>query len=37
MFGNDLKLQSSQEQVALMMKYGFLDKPVNLASLVFHQ
>ncbi|WP_329240226.1 ABC transporter substrate-binding protein [Actinoallomurus sp. NBC_01490] len=36
-FGNDLKLQSSQEQVALMMKYGFLDKPVNLASLVFHQ
>ncbi|MWA04928.1 hypothetical protein F8568_032105 [Actinomadura sp. LD22] len=36
-FGNDLKLQSSQEQVVLMMKYGFLDKKVDLASLVFHQ
>jgi NitT/TauT family transport system substrate-binding protein len=36
-FGNDLKLESSQAQVDLMIKYGFLDKSVDLSSHTFHQ
>lgn len=30
-FGSDLKLGSSQEQLELMTRYGFLDDPVDLA------
>lgn len=34
-FGNELELTSSQAQVDLMVKYGFLSKSVDLSSLVF--
>lgn len=33
-FGNDLKLESSQAQLELMQKYGFLDEPVDLSEYV---
>jgi len=34
-FGNDLKLESSQKQVDLMVKHGFLSESVDLSTLVF--
>ena len=34
-FGNDLKLGSSQQQLELMTRYGFLDSPVDLAAPVY--
>lgn len=36
-FGNDLKLESSQAQIDLMVQQGFLDKSVDLSSVVFDQ
>jgi NitT/TauT family transport system substrate-binding protein len=33
-FGNDLKLEDSQQQLELMTKYGFLKDPINLRDYV---
>jgi len=33
-FGNDLKLEDSQQQIELMKKYGFLKDPINLRDYV---
>lgn len=36
-FGNDLKIDSSQQQVDLMVEHGFLDESVDLSSIVFEK